>query len=55
MFELIRMDLVVPLPESIYGNKYLFTILNDFLRYGWILFLKVKVIHILHFIIDSII
>jgi len=36
------MDLVGPLPDSIYGKKYLFTILDDFSRYGWVLFLKGK-------------
>jgi len=42
IFELIHMDLVGPIPESIYGNKYFFTILDDFSRYGWVLFLKSK-------------
>ena len=55
IFELIHMDLVGPLPDSIYCNKYFFTILDDFSRYGWVLFLKVKAIHILHFTIGSVI
>jgi len=42
VFELLHMDLVGPLPESLYGNKYLFTILDDYSRYGWTLFLKSK-------------
>jgi len=41
-FELIHMDLVGPIPDSIYGSKYFFTILDDFSRYSWILFLKNK-------------
>ena len=36
------MDLVGPLPESMYGNKYFFTILDDYSRYKWVLFLKSK-------------
>lgn len=42
IFELLHLDLVGPLPESIYGNKYFFTILDDYSRYGWVLFLKGK-------------
>jgi len=42
IFELIHMDLVGPLPDSIHSNKYFFTILDDFSRYGWVLFLKGK-------------
>jgi len=41
IFELIHMDLVEPLPDSIHCNKYFFTIL-DLPRYGWVLFLKGK-------------
>ena len=40
LFELLHMDLVGPLPESIYGSHYFFTILDDYSRYGWVLFLK---------------
>ena len=36
------MDLVGPVDESIHGNKYFLTILDDFYRYGWVLFLKQK-------------
>ena len=39
IFELFHIDLVGPLPKSLYGNKYLFTILDDYSRYGWTLFL----------------
>jgi len=42
IFELIYMNLVGPIPESIYGNIYFFTILDDFSRYEWVLFLKSK-------------
>ena len=42
IFELLHLDLVGPLPESIHGNKYFFTILDDYSRYGWVLFLKGK-------------
>jgi len=42
IFELIHMDLIGPLPDSTYGNKYLLTILDDFSRYGWTLFIKNK-------------
>ena len=42
IFELIHMNLVGPLPDFIHGNKYFFTILDDFSRYGWIIFLKGK-------------
>eukprot|EP00833_Pecoramyces_ruminatium_P003860 jgi/Orpsp1_1/1177892/evm.model.c7180000063232.1 len=36
------MDLVGPLPESIHKNKYFFTLLDDYSRFGWVLFLKSK-------------
>ena len=42
IFELIHMDLVGPVDESIHGNKYFLTILDDFSRYGWVLFLENK-------------
>jgi len=41
-FELLHVDLVGPIPESIYGNRYFFTILDDYSRYGWVIFLKNK-------------
>jgi len=42
IFELIHMDLVGPITESIYGNKYFLSILDDYSRFGWVLFLKNK-------------
>jgi len=30
IFELIHMDMIGPIPNSIYGSKYFFTILDDF-------------------------
>jgi len=41
-FDLIHMDLVVPINKSIYGNKFFLTILDDFSRYGWVLFMESK-------------
>eukprot|EP00833_Pecoramyces_ruminatium_P004671 jgi/Orpsp1_1/1178703/evm.model.c7180000066417.1 len=41
-FELLYMDLVGPVDESIHGNKYFLTILDDYSRYGWVLFLENK-------------
>ena len=51
IFELLHMDLVGPLPELLYGNKYLFTFLDDYSRYGWTLFFfkNPLVIHLIHF------
>jgi len=40
--ELIYMDLVGPIDESIQGNKYFLTILDDYSRFGWIYFMKNK-------------
>jgi len=42
IFQLIHMDLIGPVQDSIYGNKYILTILDDNSRYGWTLFLKNK-------------
>jgi len=42
IFELLHMDLVGPIIELLYGNKYLFTILDDYSCYGWTMFLKSK-------------
>ena len=42
IFELIHMDLVGPMSESIHGNKYFLSILDDFSRFGWIIFLENK-------------
>eukprot|EP00833_Pecoramyces_ruminatium_P007340 jgi/Orpsp1_1/1181372/evm.model.c7180000076991.1 len=41
-FQLIHMDLVGPITESLYGNKYILTILDDFTRYNWVYFIKNK-------------
>eukprot|EP00833_Pecoramyces_ruminatium_P017030 jgi/Orpsp1_1/1191062/evm.model.d7180000083239.1 len=41
-FELIHMDLVQAPDYSIYGNKYFLTILDDYSRYSWVLFIKNK-------------
>lgn len=41
-FELVHMDLVGPITESLYGNKYILTILDDFTRYNWVYLLKNK-------------
>jgi len=41
-FELIHMDLVSSSEPSIYGNKYFLSILDDYSRYGWVIFLKSK-------------
>eukprot|EP00833_Pecoramyces_ruminatium_P008705 jgi/Orpsp1_1/1182737/evm.model.c7180000082501.1 len=53
IFELIYMNLIGPLPESKYSNKNILTILDDFSRHSWILFLKYKVIHFLLFMNSS--
>jgi len=36
------MDLVGPINESLFGNKYFLTILDDFSRFGWVFFLESK-------------
>ena len=41
-FELIHIDLIGPITESIYGNKYVLTILDDFTHYNWVIFMKNK-------------
>jgi len=41
-FELIHADLVGPINHSIYGHKYILTILDDFTRYNWVIFLNNK-------------
>jgi len=33
-------DLVDPINKSIYGNKFFPTILDDFSRYGWVIFME---------------
>ena len=40
--ELIHFDLIGPISESIYEKKYVFTILDDFTRFNWVIFLKDK-------------
>jgi len=42
ILELIHVDLVGPIDQSIYGNKYILTILDDYSRYNWALFLQTK-------------
>jgi len=42
IFELIYMDLIGSITESLYNNKYILSILNDNSRYGWVLFIKNK-------------
>jgi len=41
-FQLIHMDLVQSPDYSIYGNKYFLTILDDYSRYGWVIFIDSK-------------
>ena len=41
-FELVHMDTVSITDESLYGNKYFLSILDDYSRFGWILFFKSK-------------
>ena len=42
ILELIHLDLIGPITESIYGKKYVFTILDDFSWFNWVLFLENK-------------
>jgi len=42
IFELIHMDLIGPIEESLHGNRYILSILDDFSRYGWVHFLSNK-------------
>jgi len=42
IFELVHIDLVGPITSSIYNNKYFVTIIDDFSRYGWVLFVPDK-------------
>ena len=41
-FELIHMDLVGPVVESIHYNKYFLSILDDYTLFGWVLFILNK-------------
>ena len=40
--ELVHMDLVGPVDESIHSNRYFLTILDDHSRFGWVIFLQNK-------------
>jgi len=40
--QLIHIDFVGPISESIYDTKYFLSILDDFSRYGWTIFMKNK-------------
>jgi len=43
------MDLIGPIQNSIYDNKYILTILDDHSRFGWTLFMKSKSETFYHF------
>eukprot|EP00833_Pecoramyces_ruminatium_P002608 jgi/Orpsp1_1/1176640/evm.model.c7180000058400.1 len=40
--EVIHIDVIGPITESLFGNRYVFTILDDYSRYAWTLFMKNK-------------
>jgi len=42
IFELVHLDIVGPVQESLHGNKYFLTILDDYSRFGWVYFLEGK-------------
>ena len=42
IFEMIHMDTVQYSDESLHGNKYFFTIMDDYSRYGWVFCVKSK-------------
>jgi len=42
ILDLIHIDLVGPVTNSINNNKYFLTILDDFARYGWVIFTQNK-------------
>ena len=43
MLDLIHSDIIGPLPTPSYGNsKYVLNFIDDFLRYYWLYFLKLK-------------
>jgi len=42
ILDLIHIDLVGPVTNSINNNKYFLTILDDFSRYGWVIFTQNK-------------
>jgi len=42
VFDLVHIDLVGPIRPSIYNNSYFLTILDDYSRYSWVIFVKNK-------------
>ena len=42
IFEQIHMDIMGPINPSIYGNKYILSLMDDYSRYNWVIFLKDK-------------
>ena len=43
MLDLVHSNLIGPLPTPSYGNsRYVFTFIDDFSRYCWVYFLKLK-------------
>jgi len=49
IFQLIYMDLIGPIQNSLYDNKYILNILDDHSRFGWTLFMKSKSETFYHF------
>jgi len=49
IFQLIHMDLIGPIQNSLYDNKYILNILDDHSRFGWTLFMKSKSETFYHF------
>jgi len=41
-FELVHMDFVGPITESLYDNKYILNILDDYTRFNWLYFMSNK-------------
>jgi len=41
-FELIHTDIVGPVNESLHGNRYFLTILDDYSRFSWVFFIENK-------------
>jgi len=39
---LIHVDLMDPITQSIYGNKFILEILEDYSRFNWVIFLTDK-------------
>ena len=44
IFELVHLDIVGPVQESIHGNKYFLTILDNYSRFCWVYFQKARTI-----------